>query len=57
MTGVSNIAGKPKKGENALLAVYSPSSSRFTIEDAGSDVRILALADFAFTVEIPYRLC
>ena len=41
---------------NALLAVHSPISSRFKVDDALSDVRILALADFAFAVEIPCRL-
>ena len=36
-----------------VLAVDAPIGSGFEIEDAGSDVRILAFADFAFTVEIP----
>ena len=40
----------------ALLAVYSALSTRFKIEDASSDVWILALADLAFAVEIPDRL-
>ena len=39
-----------------LLAVYSPFPTWFKVKNARSDVRILALADFAFAVEIPYRL-
>lgn len=39
-----------------LLAIYSPFPSRFKVEDARSDIRILALADFPFAIEIPYGL-
>ena len=52
---IKKISGRLGK-EDDLLAVYSPFSSWFKVEDARSDVRILAFADFAFTVEIPYRL-
>ena len=38
----------------ASLAVYPTFPSRFKVEDARSDVRVLALANFAFAVEIPY---
>ena len=38
----------------ASLAVYPAFPSRFKVEDACSDVRVLALADFALAVEIPY---
>ena len=41
---------------NAILAENPPISSRFEVKDARSDIRILALADFAFAIEIPYRL-
>ena len=49
------MAGERKK-EKALLAIHPSFSSRFKVEDARSDVRILALADFTFAVEIPDRL-
>ena len=49
------ISGKRRK-QCALLAVYSALSTGFKIEDARSDVWILAHADLAFTVEIPNRL-
>ena len=39
-----------------LLAVYPLFPTWFKVKNARSDVRILALADFAFTVKIPYRL-
>ena len=38
------------------LAVYPPLTSWFKVKNARSNIRILALADFAFAVEIPYRL-
>ena len=37
----------------ALLAIHSPISSGFKVEHATTDIRILALTDFAFAVEIP----
>ena len=40
----------------ASLAKHSALSTGFKIEDARSDVWILALADLAFAVEIPNRL-
>lgn len=42
--------------EYELLAAHAPFSPRFEVEDTRSGVRILALADFAFAVKIPYRL-
>ena len=42
--------------EHALLAIYPAFPSGLKVKDARSDVRILALADFAFAVEIPNRL-
>ena len=50
------MIGGTTREQCALLAVYSALSTRFKIEDASPDVRILALADLAFAVEIPNRL-
>ena len=50
------MIGDTKREQCALLAVHSALSTRFKIEDAPSDVWILALADLAFAVEIPDRL-
>lgn len=36
-----------------VLAVYASIGSGLEVEDAGSDVGILAFADFAFAVEVP----
>ena len=44
------------EGPKNLLAVYSPLPSRLEVKHAGSDIRILSLAHFTFTVEIPNRL-
>ena len=49
------IGGK-SRDQGASLAVYSALSTRFKIEDARSDVWILALADLAFAVDVPNRL-
>lgn len=40
--------------EVAPLAKYPRFSSGFKVKDAGTDVGVLVLADFAFPVEIPY---
>lgn len=39
--------------EMASLAVYPTFSPGFKVEDARSDIRVLALADFTFPVEVP----
>ena len=44
------------KKQCGLLAVYSAISTRFKIEDAGSNIGILALTDLALAVKIPCRL-
>ena len=41
--------------EMTSLAVYPAFAAGFKVEDARSDIRVLALADFTFAVEIPYR--
>ena len=50
------MIGGTTREQCASLAVHSALSTRFKIEDARSDIWILALADLAFAVVIPYRL-
>ena len=40
-------------GRRPILAVYAPIFFGFKIEDTGSDIWLLPLADFPFTIEIP----
>ena len=39
----------------ASLAIYPSFATGFQVKDATTDIRVLALADFAFAVEVPYR--
>ena len=50
------MTGGTTREQCALLAVYSALSTRFKIEDARSNVRILALAALAVAIDLPNRL-
>lgn len=40
--------------EGSILAIHPVLSSRLEVENAGADIGVFSLTDFAFAVKIPY---